>query len=535
MLALQQFLQTILDNVVLLLVLLPLIGAVLVRTLGRLSPEGACASAMTNVWASAGLALLMVANFSVESAETADAERRGPVWQMVSSIRWLSSEARESSGRSLTTSATADGSSRTRESSAGDQATSSTSSARSLMTSATSKDRGVRIELGIDGLGLLIVVLIVFVTLAAVSTVRADETRLLERLSGLLFVESALIAVVTAVDAVWLSFANLLATAAVFWLINLSGGPLRRLAARKFLRMQLASAVLLLAGVIGLAVSHWWMSIGRDGAGALTFVLPVIVQTLPKLAFATQAAHDFWMMHSYWLFLCLLGGAALRVPLPPFHHWWLDVADEADRRTTALLTVGWLPVGMLLIQRIVLPAFETSVQELGGRLLVGCGCGSLWIALSSLAMTSAARRLAAIVLVGSIAACGGLWAGTPATLSGALLLTCGLGGAAACIGLLRDDAVVGRAIVDVSSLLLLATFAGQWLLLQTWLSSGDGTGKWFLAALVLTTWTAIKSPMHASSSDGCWSWPRSKLAFMPLVVALLGLALLPQAIVSRME
>ena len=488
MLVLQQFLQTILDNVVLLLVLLPLIGAALVRTLGRLSPEGACASAMTNVWASAALALLMVINFSVA------ADARGSDWQMVSSVQWLKGPTTDD---------------------------------------AASRDRGVRIQLGIDGLGLPVVALIVAVTLAAVSTVRVDEPRLLERLSGLLLVEAALIAVVTAIDAVWLSFANLLATASVFWLVNLSGGPQCRLAARKFLRMQLVSAVLLMAGVIGLGVSHWWMSIGRDGAGTLTFALPVIVKTLPKLAFATQAAHDFWMMHSHWLFLGVLGGAVLRVPLPPFHHWWLDVADAADRRTTALLTVGWLPVGMLLILRLVLPTFSASVHELDDRLLVWCGCGSLWIALSSLAMTSVSRRWAAFVLVGSIAACGGLWVGTTATASGALLLTCGLGGAVACGGLMRGESSYGASTPIASSLFLLATFAGQWLLLQSWLTSGNGMGKWFLAALVLTTWAVIKSPIDAGSDRGGWSWPRSKLAFVPLVVLLLVLALGPQAVISR--
>lgn len=511
---LAQLLTTIVENAVLLLVALPVLGAIIVRCMGRVCPEAVKATAISNTGLSCVLLLVVLLNF-----HPAGSAEHQP-WQMVSSLRWLGS------GGSL-----------------------------SLMgsTLAAGHEVGghIGITVGVDGAVLPFLLLVAAVAMVAVRLVPDETPRLASRVSHLLIAQAGLVATLTALDAVFLSFATLITAGLLTALIGESGGPDRRPAARRFALTQVASALLVGVAVIGLCIVHWWMSIRSAGAPPLTFYLPRVVLRLPTLALANAAALSVWETMSFALGLLLLVGVLLRVPLAPMHHWFYSTTEQADRGVTALVLVGWMPSGLLLVSRFILPLFTKLVTDLSDRLMLWSGIAATLLALTTLTMTSWPRRMAAYALVGASCAFGCLWMGTGTGQSASLLLSVGLFGSGA-LGLLlcaapieaqpepsagmeadrRFDVLNAVVVVGLLGLPLTATFSGSWLLLQDSFRFGSAATKWFLLAFVLMAWSVVDglSIMRAARNEKV-QW----LAIWPLLIALLWVGLAPQFVISRLQ
>lgn len=506
-----QLLTTIADNAVLLMVVLPLLGAIIVRAIARFSPEAVKPTAITNVGLNLALSLVVLANF-----QPLGSPEYQP-WQMVSSLQWLGS------GGSL-----------------------------SLLgsTLATGREVGghIGITVGVDGAALPLLLLLTSVTLVAVRLIPNESPRLASRLSHLLVAQAALVATITALDAVFLGFSGLLAAGVLTLLIGESGGTDRRPAARRFALTQVSSALLVGVAVVGLAILHWWMSIRAAGAPPLTFYLPRIVLRLPKLALANQAALSVWETMSFVLGLLLLLGALLRVPLAPMHHWFYSTSDQADRGVTAMIVAGWMPSGLLIVTRFILPLFTKLVADLSARFVMWSALAAALLALSTLAMTNWTRRLAAYALVGSCLAFGCLWQGTDAGTSASLLLMLGLNGSAA-LGLLlcsgpagdasieealerRSDALNAGVVAGLWGLPLTATFSGFWLLMQQSFQTGSSDTRWLLAAFVMLAWSVLDSRrLMVDARNSAVNWK----TVWPLLLALLAIGVAPQFVVTRLQ
>ncbi len=522
----EQLWQAVRDHVVLLLILLPAFGAFAVRMIGPSNLAGARAIARSNAWASLVLLAILVSQFQ----STTDGSTSN--WQQRSAITWVriapSLEYEEAS-------------------------------APSEKSTPAVAPIEIRMAVAIDGFGLPFVALVVAVAFAVIRdwSERSDDSYNAshQQLADALLVQSTLLAVLTATDAVWLSVCVLMATGAMFSLLSRSGQSERRIAAAKFLRSQLISAMMLVLGVLGLAVSCWWMSIRRETTAAFTFDLPTIVDRLPRLGMATQAVHDHWELVGPWLFLLIAGGCVLRVPLPPFHPWFPAVAQQTERGTLALLLVGWMPTGMVLGLRLLATAFAPESLQLGDRVIVWCALSACGMSCSSIAIKDPQRRFGVLLSAVGAMAFGGIWVGSTSAVHGSLLLLAGASGVGALTlltkpdwwtrsmasdrdgwetHLLSDDGDHEAQRLGLKLLGLLATTVGSWCLLRNYFSIG-GMRLAFVMTVGFVMWSISTWPHSNGRSNHSQSANLVSRRLIPLVVVLGVLGLWPQSVVNAVH
>jgi NADH:ubiquinone oxidoreductase subunit 4 (subunit M) len=532
------------SHVVLLLVVLPAFGAVLVRLMRRSGGESVYYTAVTNVWTGLFLAVLMLFSFLTGTFDADDASgSHGPRDCIVSSLLWHGelqpAEASSSPGES--------------------------GSPQRRAFIAVGPD--VRIIVGVSGVSVWLILLTVAVTVIFVQSQPPEHDRLILRLSWILLTEAALIGTLAALDVVLLSFCSLLSVVGLSILIAEFGGPNRREAARRFFVGQLASGMLLTFGLVGLAISHWWMQVTENVQHPdLTFSLTRIVGQLPTLATSTEPALDFWNTLAPWLFLIIGAGIILRVPFPPLHHGWLRVAEHADRRVVALIAVGYLPTSMHLLFRIVLPVFSTQSIDLGYRLLVWGTIAAAALALIAAATRSRQRRLAAIGLSVSTIAIAASFPQLPGVAHGAVLATIGAAASVALAVLCQSEprgpasvqnsppaearlpfgTATRKAISTLSfaGLSLVPPTAGFWgaLLMIEGLYAYDSTiSLCLLLTFALLGWTMWDEFSQERETAGSNSQPgeptEPRLAtptLIPLAAVLVGVSLFPASVLEHL-
>jgi NADH-quinone oxidoreductase subunit M len=541
---LQRILTSAASHVVLLLVVLPAFGAILVRLMRRAGAESVYYTAVTNVWTGLALAVLMLVGFLTGAFEKSSADSSNTrADRLVSSILWHG----ELQPATIAPS----------------QGEPVSSQRRAFI--AVGPD--VRIIVGVSGVSVWLILLTVAVTVVFVQSQPPEHERLILRLSWILVTEAALIGSLAALDVVLLSFCSLLSVVGLSVLIAEFGGPQRREAARRFFIGQLASGLLLTFGLLGLAISHWWMQVTEDRQHPdLTFSLTTMVEQIPVLSTMFEPALDFWNTLAPWLFLIIVAALFLRVPFPPLHHGWLRVAEHADRRVVALIAVGYLPASMHLLLRVVLPVFSTQSIDLGYRLLLWGAIAAAILALVAAATRSRKRRLAAIGLSVSTIAIGASFLQLPNVVHGAALATIGTAAAIAlavlCQGESRGNnsdsgtSPTGKPpefgsgtrnaiwTLSFAGLSLVPPTAGFWgaLLMIEGLYGYDPTISLCLlptfALLGWTMWDEFSRRSDRSASDSHPGEPTEpRLAtptLIPLVAVLVGVSLFPASVLDHL-
>ena len=202
---------------------------------------------------------------------------------------------------------------------------------------------GAHYALGIDGLGLVMVLLTTFlvplVLLASWPDVDDRNTR--GFVAWVLALEAAAVAVFVATD-VFLFYVAFEATLIpAYFLIGGFGGAQRRGAATKFLIYQLLGGLVMLASVIGLYVQS-------ADAGAPSY----LVADLAQLDIATDTAR--------WLFVGFFIAFAIKAPLFPVHTWLADTTASATPGTSVLLVCVLDKIGTYGMIRFCLGIFPEA-------------------------------------------------------------------------------------------------------------------------------------------------------------------------------
>lgn len=207
---------------------------------------------------------------------------------------------------------------------------------------------GVHYALGVDGLGLLMVLLttlLVPIVLAA-SWHEADE----EGNSGsrtfvawVLALEAMSLAVFTATD-VFLFYVVFEATLIpAYFLIGGFGRSGRGRAATKFLIYQLAGGLIMLASVIGLYVVS-------SNSGTPSFLITDL------------AALDIDPITQRWLFVGFFVAFAIKAPMFPVHTWLADTTEKATTGTSVLLVCVLDKIGTFGMLRFCLGLLPDASQ-----------------------------------------------------------------------------------------------------------------------------------------------------------------------------
>jgi NADH-quinone oxidoreductase subunit M len=264
----------------------------------------------------------------------------------------------------------------------------------------------VQFYLGVDGLN---VWLILLTAALMVPSVLVSWTYISERVNEffawLLMLQTAMMGIFMSFDIILFYVFFELSLVPLFFLIGIWGGPERRHAAGKFFIYTLTGSLITLLGVIGIVIACY----AKTTPGELTFSVPRLVQIVhqqmpdipptmvqesPKLAeqlhkdrqywSAPLSPNDIWQIDvlgffglssrkaeeapfrwggvMFWVFLALMAGFAIKVPLVPFHTWLPLAHVEAPTAGSVDLAGVLLKIGAYGFLRLCLPlAPDTSV------------------------------------------------------------------------------------------------------------------------------------------------------------------------------
>ncbi len=216
---------------------------------------------------------------------------------------------------------------------------------------------GVQYFVGVDGLGLLMILLSGIVAPMAILCSAGVERQPRLYFSLILFLQAGLYGAFTALNFFhWFLFWELVLIPSYF-LIRNWGGPRCRAAALQFFVFTMVGSVAMLVGFMAL----------YSGAGSFDFI------ELAEDARNSQAA-------TMAIFVCVLLGFAVKVPLMPFHSWLPATYSEAPTPVTMLLTGVMSKMGVYGFVRILLPIFPAQMEAAMTPLL--------WLALATIVLSA---------------------------------------------------------------------------------------------------------------------------------------------------
>jgi NADH-quinone oxidoreductase subunit M len=236
---------------------------------------------------------------------------------------------------------------------------------------------GVDYHLGIDGLGLLMILLAALIVPFALVASWSISQRPALYFSLMLFLEAGLFGTFTALNFVhWFIFWELSLIPA-FFLIKMWGGPGRTKAAYQFFVYTLAGSVAMLLAFLAIYAATGSFDfaqlseMARDGG-----LKAALFHSLGGSFF--KSPDTLAMMLFFGVFL----GFAVKVPIIPFHTWLPAAYAEAPTGTSMVLTGAMSKMGVYGFLRILLPIFPEQARAMQAPLL--------WLAVATIVFSAAA-------------------------------------------------------------------------------------------------------------------------------------------------
>ncbi len=177
----------------------------------------------------------------------------------------------------------------------------------------------------------------------------------------------------------------------LFFLIGIWGGEQKRRAAVTFFLYTLTGSLLTLLGVIALVVVHYQYSPSH----ILTFSIPELTKGLATINWPEwQTAVTWRESPQAIIFLLLLAGFAIKVPMFPFHTWLPLAHVEAPAAGSILLAGVLLKVGSYGLMRFNMAMTPLGMQLLYPLLVTMAVIGIIYGAMVALAQTDVKRLVA---------------------------------------------------------------------------------------------------------------------------------------------
>lgn len=192
-------------------------------------------------------------------------------------------------------------------------------------------DLGLELSIGVDSVSLILIALTLLLGPVCVwSSLTAITKRVKTYYFWLLVLQSAMCGVFLARDVILFYIFFEFTLVPMFVLISLYGSSNRKAAAIKFFLYTFTGSVLALAGIVYVA----WVRAQAAG-GVWTFNIDLLRQAAQGLPLETQK----------WVFLALMAGFAVKVPLFPVHTWLPLAHTEAPTAGSVILAGVLLKLG----------------------------------------------------------------------------------------------------------------------------------------------------------------------------------------------
>jgi NADH-quinone oxidoreductase subunit M len=286
----------------------------------------------------------------------------------------------------------------------------------------TIRPTAIRFDIGIDGLNIWLIVLTELLMVSAVLiSWTAVKERVNEYYACLLALGTAMVGVFAAFDLILFYSFFELTLVPLFFLIGIWGGPQRQYAARKFFVYTLAGSLITLLGVLGIAIFYYL----HNGMARqeMTFEIPRLIQLVNERLVAKDPE---WRNVQILVFLAMMAGFAIKVPLFPLHTWLPLAHVEAPTAGSVLLAGVLLKIGAYGFLRLCLPLAPDASLSLGVPLIGSLAViGIIYGALCALAQARPQGDIKKLVAYSSVSHLGmcmlGMFALNEAGLSGSLL------------------------------------------------------------------------------------------------------------------
>ncbi len=233
---------------------------------------------------------------------------------------------------------------------------------------------GVQYHVGIDGLGLLMLLLSAIVVPMSIAASWEIQERSSLYFSLVLFLQAGLFGTFSALNFFhWFIFWELSLIPA-FFLIRLWGGSKRGPAATQFFVYTMVGSVALLLAFLAI-----FQSTGKFDfldLAELTRNGQLVPALVGKLGWHKFGAEQIALIIFFGAFL----GFAVKVPLIPFHTWLPSAYAEAPTGTTMILTGAMSKMGVYGFLRILLPIFYPEMRAVLTPLL--------WLAVATIILSA---------------------------------------------------------------------------------------------------------------------------------------------------
>jgi NADH-quinone oxidoreductase subunit M len=200
---------------------------------------------------------------------------------------------------------------------------------------------GINYYIGVDGISLFLLVLTTFIMLVSFIALSVKKN-LKNLIVTLLFLESIMMGVFVALDAVVFYIFWELSLIPMLYIIGAWGSDRRVYAAIKFFLYTFTGSLIMLVGILVLAY-HYHQATGVWSFSILDWQL---------LMLPTQV--------QLWLFLAFFAGLAVKVPMFPFHTWLPYAHGQAPTIGSIILAAVLLKMGTYGFVRFSLPMFPDA-------------------------------------------------------------------------------------------------------------------------------------------------------------------------------
>ncbi|HWG16445.1 MAG TPA: NADH-quinone oxidoreductase subunit M [Acidobacteriaceae bacterium] len=243
-------------------------------------------------------------------------------------------------------------------------------------------------HLGIDGIGILMLLAAAIVTPIGIAASWRIERRASLYFALVLLLESCIVGSFTALNFFHFFLYWELSLIPAFFLIRLWGGQRRARASTQFFVYTMVGSVAMLLSFLAIFLAtHTWDFAQLSTLAQSGQLMPAVAA---KLAWARFTPHHLALL----LFLGAFLGFAVKTPVIPFHTWLPDAYAEAPTGTTILLTGAMSKMGIYGFLRILVPIFGTEMHALLKPLLVLAVASIVLSAYSALAQKDLKRIFA---------------------------------------------------------------------------------------------------------------------------------------------